>query len=166
MLKLDASRCEDGFVLVADRHALLDQHVWVTWVAGLWHHAEETQDPSFAPGEALVLEAEPDNPIDVNAIGIWNADHSLTVGYVGRWEAAAMTPAHRVGVSLLQRVEDGKRTGLLIVVSRSPVELVGVTLDPTKLLRLIQQLPRMPTPHPATMDPVEAMWQMVGRRDS
>ena len=56
MIQLDACRCEDGFVLVADAHDLLDQDVWVTWVAGLWQHAEETQDPSFAPGEPLVLE--------------------------------------------------------------------------------------------------------------
>lgn len=162
MIQLDACRCEDGFVLVADMHDLLEQHVWVTWVAGLWHHAEETQDPSFAPGEPLVLEPEHDNPIDEDAIGIWNADHSLMSGYLDRWEAASMTPAHRIGLSLLEHVEEGSRTGLLIAVSREPIQLVGASLSPTQLARHLRQLPRMPTQRPATTDPVEVMWRMAG----
>ena len=157
MIQLDACRCEDGFVLVADAHDLLDQHVWVTWVAGLWQHAEETQDPSFAPGEPLVLDPEQDNPI-----GIWNGDHSLLGGYLDRWEAASMTPAHRVGLSLLEHVEEGSRTGLLIAVSREPIQLVGAPLDPAQLARHLRQLPRMPTRRPPTTDPIEAVWSMAG----
>jgi hypothetical protein len=161
MIQLDACRCEGGFVLVADGHDLLEQQVCVTWVAGLWHHAEETQDPSFAPGEPLVLEPEPDNPSGEDAIGIWNGDHSLMGGYLGRWVAASMTPAHRVGLSLLEHVEEGTRTGLLIAASREPIQLVEVTLDQAQLARHLRRLPRMPTPPPLTGNPEEAVWSMA-----
>jgi hypothetical protein len=162
MIQLDACRCDDGFVLVAGTHDLLEQHVWVTWVTGLWQHAEETQDPSFAPGEPLVLDPEPDNPVDEEAIGIWNGDHSLMGGYLGRWEAASMTPGQRVGLALLEHVEDGSRTGLLIAVSEEPIHLVGASLDPVQLARHLDRLPSMPTRHSPAIDPVEAMWKMVG----
>lgn len=166
MIRLNACRCEGGFVPVAGTHDLLEQQVWVTWVAGLWHHVEETQDPSFAPGEPLVLEPELDNPIDEDSIGIWNGDHSLMGGYLGRWEAASLTPAHRIGLSLLEHVEEGVRTGLLIAVSREPIRLVGTSLSPSQLARHLRRLPRMPTPRPPTMEPVEAMWRLVDGAES
>jgi hypothetical protein len=162
MIQLDACRCEGGFVLVADDHDLLAQQVWVTWVAGIWHHAEETQDPSFAPGEPLVLEPKPSNASDDDAIGIWNSDHSLMGGYVGRWEAASMTPAHRVGLSLLEHVDEGTRTGLLIAASMEPIQLVGVSLDKAQLARHLRRLPRMPTPTAPTGDPDDAVLSMEG----
>lgn len=166
MIQLDACRCDGGFVLVADGHDLREQHVWVTWVAGLWRHAEETQDPSFAPGEPLVLEPEPDNPFDELAIAIWNGDRSLKAGYVGQREAADMAPGHRVGLSLLDRVEGGSRTALLIAVSREPIQLVGVSLDPTQLARHLRQLPRLPISRPPAMAPVEATWGTGGAGES
>ena len=46
-----------------------------------------------------------------------------------------MTPEHRVGLSPFGRAENGKRTGLLIIVSREPVKLVEVSLDPKALAR-------------------------------
>lgn len=161
VLEVDACRCEGGWVLPADRHDLLDQHVWVTWVAGMWHRGEGTQDPSFAPGEPLALIPEPDNAFDEHAVGIWNETRSLMVGYIGHRTATDMTPAQRFGFSLMEHVEEGKRTGLLIAVSREPIQLSEVALEPARVSWHIRRLPRMPKQSPPTVDPIEAMRKML-----
>jgi HIRAN domain len=59
-----------------------DPRVRVIAAAGVTFRPESLEDPSFDPGRRLELVPEPKNEHDPNAIGIWNADRTLQVGYV------------------------------------------------------------------------------------
>ena len=153
-----------GYLFVEDHTSLLRRHVWVTWMAGLWHHIEEVQDPSFSPGRALALIPEPDDPLDAHAIAIWNAERTKTAGYLPHATVEKLTPAHRVGLAVVERIDTGgRRTGLLVAVSRVPLRLELVELDPVAMEYRAHRLPSMPDP--PTMcdapDAMEAMWEMA-----
>ena len=59
-----------------------DPRIRVVAAAGVTFRPESLEDPSFDPGQRLELVPEPNNEHDPNAIGIWNADRTLQVGYV------------------------------------------------------------------------------------
>jgi hypothetical protein len=59
-----------------------DPRIRVIAAAGVAFRPESLEDPSFDPGRRLELVPEPKNEHDPNAIGIWNADRTLQVGYV------------------------------------------------------------------------------------
>jgi HIRAN domain-containing protein len=84
-----------------------DPRIRVVAAAGVTFRPESLEDASFDPGRRLELVAEPQNEHDPNAIGIWNADRTLQVGYV----PAAVAPevaGDEQAVSLW-RVEGGLR---------------------------------------------------------
>ena len=68
-----------------------DPRIRVIAAAGVTFRPESLEDPSFDPGRRLELVPEPTNEHDPNAIGIWNADRTLQVGYV---PAAVAPDAH------------------------------------------------------------------------
>ena len=84
-----------------------DPRVRVVPVAGVSYRADVLPDVSFDPGRRLALVPEPDNEHDPNAVGIWNEDRSLQLGYVPREVAADLTGDEQA-VSLW-RVESGLR---------------------------------------------------------
>ena len=59
-----------------------DPRIRVIAAAGVTFRPESLEDPSFDPGRRLELVPEPTNEHDPNAIGIWNEDRTLQVGYV------------------------------------------------------------------------------------
>jgi hypothetical protein len=59
-----------------------DPRIRVIAAAGVTFRPDALEDPSFDPGRRLELVPEPTNEHDPNAIGIWNADRTLQVGYV------------------------------------------------------------------------------------
>ena len=59
-----------------------DPRIRVIAAAGVTFRPDSLEDPSFDPGRRLELIPEPKNEYDPNAIGIWNADRTLQVGYV------------------------------------------------------------------------------------
>ncbi len=59
-----------------------DPRLRVVPVAGVTYRPEALVDASFDPGSPLALVAEPDNEHDPNAVGVWNAERTLQVGYV------------------------------------------------------------------------------------
>jgi hypothetical protein len=59
-----------------------DPRIRVIAAAGVSFRPESLEDPSFDPGRRLELVRERENEHDPNAIGIWNADRTLQVGYV------------------------------------------------------------------------------------
>ncbi len=75
--------------------------------AGVSYRAEALPDASFDPGRRLALVAEPENEHDPNAVGIWNGERTLQVGYVPR-EVAPELRGDEQAVSLW-RVEGGLR---------------------------------------------------------
>jgi hypothetical protein len=84
-----------------------DPRIRVVPVAGVSYRAEVLPDPSFDPGRRLALVPEPDNEHDPNAVGIWNEERTLQLGYVPR-EIAAELGGDEQAVSLW-RVEAGLR---------------------------------------------------------
>jgi hypothetical protein len=76
-------------------------------VAGVSYRAEALTDSTFDPGCRLALVPEPENENDPNAVGIWNEQRSLQVGYVPR-EIAPELVGGEQAVSLW-RVEAGLR---------------------------------------------------------
>jgi hypothetical protein len=84
-----------------------DPRIRVVPAAGVSYRAEALPDESFEPGRRLALVPEPDNEHDPNAVGIWNEQRTLQVGYVPR-EVAPELAGDEQAVSLW-RVEGGLR---------------------------------------------------------
>jgi hypothetical protein len=84
-----------------------DPRIRVIAAAGVTFRPESLEDASFDPGRRLELVAEPQNEHDPNAIGIWNADRTLQVGYVPAAIAPEVTGDEQA-VSLW-RVDGGLR---------------------------------------------------------
>jgi hypothetical protein len=84
-----------------------DPRIRVLPVAGVSFRIESLEDPSFDPGRPLALVPEPDNPHDPHAVGVWNEDRSLQLGYVPR-ESAPELGGDEQAFSLW-RVEGGLR---------------------------------------------------------
>lgn len=101
---------------------LAEAGIQVVKVAGTSYRLDELQDPGFAPGSTLLLRPEPDNPHDLNAVGVWNADGSAQAGYVPRDRArqigARLASEKLEAVALWEwRSPDGRRYGLRILVA-------------------------------------------------
>jgi HIRAN domain len=84
-----------------------DPRIRVIAAAGVTYRPESLEDPSFDPGRRLELVPEPTNEHDPNAIGIWNAERTLQVGYVPAAVAPDVTGDEQA-VSLW-RVDGGLR---------------------------------------------------------
>ena len=110
-LRLWLERGERGFHLrdaaTGERVRWEDPRLRVVHVAGVSYRPEALEDPSFDPGRRLALVAEPDNEHDPNAVGIWNAERTLQVGYVPAAVAPELTGDEQA-VSLW-RVDGGLR---------------------------------------------------------
>jgi hypothetical protein len=84
-----------------------DPRVRVVPVAGVSYRADALPDVSFEPGRRLALVPEPENEHDRNAVGIWNENRTLQLGYVPR-DVAAELAGDEQAVSLW-RVDSGLR---------------------------------------------------------
>jgi hypothetical protein len=84
-----------------------DPRILVVPVAGVSFRAEALEDASFDPGRPLALVPEPDNVHDPNAVGVWNEERSIQLGYVPRETAPEVSGDEQV-VSLW-RVDGGLR---------------------------------------------------------
>ena len=92
-----------GYLPISPRSELLRLHVFDTWVAGIHHSPVAADDQSFAPWEPLALVAEPDNPHDSDALGVWNADRTLKVGHVPGVIVDDLSPNERTAVCRASR---------------------------------------------------------------
>jgi hypothetical protein len=110
-LRLWLERAERGYHLRdaanGERVRWEDPRIRVIAAAGVTFRPESLEDASFDPGRRLELVAEPQNEHDPNAIGIWNADRTLQVGYVPAAVAPEVTGDEQA-VSLW-RVDGGLR---------------------------------------------------------
>jgi HIRAN domain len=84
-----------------------DPRLRVVAVAGVSFRPGVVDDASFDPGCRLALVPEPENEHDPHAVGIWNIDRTLQVGYVPR-EVAAELDGSEQAVSLW-RADGGLR---------------------------------------------------------
>lgn len=101
-------------------------------VAGTSHRLDALQDPSFAPGKPLSLIPEPSNPYDPNAIGVWNDQGTLQVGYLPREYAAKLAPRLGTGpklaaIAVWETFADSHRVGLRVLIVHERASLRGVS---------------------------------------
>ena len=110
-LRLWLERAERGYHLrdaaTGDPVRWEDPRIRVIAAAGVTYRPESLEDPSFDPGRRLELVPEPTNEHDPNAIGIWNADRTLQVGYVPAAVAPDVTGNEQAVA--LWRVDGGLR---------------------------------------------------------
>jgi hypothetical protein len=157
-----------GFFPPADPDVFLSQGVWVTWVTGAWFSGDGILGAGFQPGRPLTLVFDPkrrDRPV----VEVWDLDRVDRAGWIARPTIPDVSPARHSVLSLLEYVEDQRRTALLIAVSLETVELVrSATLDTAhnrSLLReRIKHRPTRPSrySHPRPVPPREAV-RRVGR---
>jgi hypothetical protein len=119
-LRLWLERGESGYWLrdAATGEAMRwdDPRVSVLEAAGTSYRAEALQHDAFAPGRRLALVPEPENEHDPNAVGIWDAERRLQVGYVPA-EAAPSVRGDEQAVSLWEFREEGRRIGLRVLLA-------------------------------------------------
>jgi hypothetical protein len=110
-LRLILERAQSGYRLrdaaTGEPFRWEDPRIRVVPAAGVSYRAEALPDESFEPGRRLALVPEPYNEHDPNAVGIWNEQRTLQVGYVPR-EVAPELAGDEQAVSLW-RVEGGLR---------------------------------------------------------
>lgn len=68
----------------------------ITKIAGVQHYGGMTLD-SVGPGRPLRLVAEPENPYDSNAVGIWDAAGQEKIGHLPRAVAAVVSESLKAG---------------------------------------------------------------------
>lgn len=160
-MDLEAAWYEDdswrGYLLTAPVHSLRDLHVLVTMVAGVEHHPD-SEHPSFAPGLPVVLVADPDNPHDPAAIGIWDPEGTLQAGFIPHFIVRDLPTAVRHGVMMWEQLAGGSRVGLGIMLSREPVTVSLVEIPLAEAVSLVRKLPHAQHHAPeANFDPMIQM---------
>ena len=94
-----------------------DPRIRVIKVAGVSYRLDALQADAFAPGRPLALVPEPDNEHDPNAIGVWDKDRRLQVGYVPAEIARELEVDDWQAVTLWEFLEDGERGGLRVLLA-------------------------------------------------
>ena len=94
-----------------------DPRIRVIKVAGVSYRLDALQDDAFAPGRRLALVPEPDNEHDPNAVGVWDEDRRLQVGYVPAEIARELEVDDWQAVTLWEFFEDGQRGGLRVLLA-------------------------------------------------
>jgi hypothetical protein len=94
-----------------------DPRVRVIKVAGVSYRLDALQDDAFVPGRRLALVPEPDNEHDPNAVGVWDEDGRLQVGYVPAEIARELEVDDWQAVTLWEFFEDGQRGGLRVLLA-------------------------------------------------
>jgi HIRAN domain-containing protein len=120
-VRLWLERSGSGYVLrdaaTYERVREDDPRIRVVSVAGVSYRADELQDEAFTPGRRLALVPEPQNEHDPHAIGVWDAEQRLQVGYVPADVARDLRVADWQAVALRHFVEGGRRLGLRILLA-------------------------------------------------
>jgi HIRAN domain len=94
-----------------------DPRIRVVKVAGVSYRLDELQDDAFAAGNRLRLVSEPENQHDPNAIGVWDAERRVQVGYVPAEAARELRAEDWQAISLHEFFEDGRRIGLRVLLA-------------------------------------------------
>lgn len=115
---------KDGFFLPESEHRTTDRHAFYCHVAGVSFRASALKDKRFAHSSPIKLIAEPDNPHDPNAVGVWDARGDIQLGYIPATLSAEVARLMRGGTTLVGQVirefrlgsARGKRLGIHIIV--------------------------------------------------
>jgi hypothetical protein len=121
------------FLALAD-HATSDPRVLYCAVAGAKHRPAALQDARFQPLSEVLLRPEPDNPHDPDAVGVWDKDGTLQVGYVPADLSAKVAAQFRAkqphGGLIVREIrrgsEAGPRVSLHMIVG--PLGAIGLSV--------------------------------------
>jgi len=100
-------------------------------IVGVSYRKKALQDSSFAPGKPLEIIPEPENPHDPNAVGVWNQEKTLQVGYLPREYSdriarqGILIGTEKIGcMSMWEHLDGKKRVGLrvLMVLERAKIK--------------------------------------------
>lgn len=94
-----------------------DPRIRVVNVAGVSFRIDELQDEGFTPGRRLALVPEPDNEHDPHAIGIWDVEQRVQVGYVPADVAGELQASDWQAVALRDFVQNQQRLGLRVLLA-------------------------------------------------
>jgi HIRAN domain len=94
-----------------------DPRIHVVAVAGVSYRVDALQDAAFAAGRRLALGAEPDNAHDPHAIGIWDEERRVQVGYVPAEVARELVAEEWQAASLREFFDDDRRAGLRVLLA-------------------------------------------------
>ena len=124
---------DDGRFLARDAPELAERGLRVASVAGAaQHHSGALANDTAAPGRALTLRRDAENPHDASAIAVHTAD-GAQLGWVPRELAAELAPLVDAGetwsaVVLRERRASPRepRTGVTMLLARTPaIELIA-----------------------------------------
>jgi hypothetical protein len=116
-----------GFQLVDAEGRYLGRHelpagLLVTNVAGAVHRPQALASDLAAPGSALTLRPEPDNPHDPSAVAVDLAD-GTPLGYVPREFTLDVVGWSALALRERRRSPRDPRDGVTMLLAREPVEL-------------------------------------------
>jgi hypothetical protein len=120
-----------GEPLPESEHRTSNPRVHHCLVAGTHYNPSALADERFDPGARVTLRADPGNPSDPHAVGIWDASGAVQVGYVpatlSRSIAGPLRRGTRMGGEVLRELRvgsaQGPRTALYVLIAPGPIEL-------------------------------------------
>jgi len=121
-------RDERGRPIRWEDRRLVSRGITVLKVAGMSYRAEQLQEDAFRPGSRLTLVPDPANEFDRHAVGVWDANGRIQVGFVPRDASGEI--AERLEHETLEawavwewRDEGGRRVGLRMIIA--PPDALG-----------------------------------------
>jgi hypothetical protein len=115
---------EDGRFYTEAEHQTSDLRAFFCHVAGVTYRPQALPKACFATGSFLALRAEPNNPVDPNAVAVYDGSGKTQVGYVPAELAPRVIAVMHEGVQLAgyvlreyrERNSRGKRLGIHIAI--------------------------------------------------
>lgn len=111
-----------GWVLRDARQDLLAKDAFVTWLAGLRYY-DASRGSGFDPGASLIVRPDPTNPVDTDAIGVYDASGTLGGNLPRSLVRDVQARESWSGLSMLEHRRNGQRVGLWLAVSHEPLTL-------------------------------------------
>ncbi len=127
---------KDGRYLSEAEHHTSDPRVYLCKVAGARHYPDVLDNSRVGQGTLVILKAEPDNPYDEHAVGIWGVLDGEHLGQLGHVPAtlapevaAILASGQQMGGQVIREYRlgssRGKRVGLHVLIAPAgPVSLV------------------------------------------
>jgi hypothetical protein len=115
---------EDGRFYTEAEHRTSDPRAFFCHVAGVTYRPQALPMACFAKSSSLALRAEPNNPVDPNAVAVYDGSGTTQVGYVPAALAPTVAAVMHEGVQLVgfvlreyrERNSRGKRLGIHIAI--------------------------------------------------
>jgi hypothetical protein len=106
----------------------VSQGLYAFDVAGTAYRKEALQDSAFSPGKRLVILPDPTNPVDPEALAVWDSTHKLHIGYVPK-DCSPRMKKRMIGeegftyISMWEEKKGKVRVGLRVLVIAPNVKI-------------------------------------------